>query len=210
MAEMSSQVMQRQVMQRQLWLFRHGATEWALRGQHTGVTDLPLLPEGEAEARALAPILSNQHFAAVFSSPLQRARRTCVLSGLGEQMQICKSLTEWNYGDYEGITTAEIRHQEPTWSVWTHGCPNGEQVDQVQRRSEQTIDTMLTIPEPGDIALFAHGHSLRALAGTWLGLGAAGGRLLQLGTGTISILGWERETRTLARWNAPTPSTPHE
>jgi probable phosphoglycerate mutase len=113
-------------------------------------------------------------------------------------MQICKSLTEWNYGDYEGITTAEIRHQQPTWSVWTHGCPNGEQVDQVQRRSEQTIDTMLTIPEPGDIALFAHGHSLRALAGTWLG------------PGTISILGWERETRTLARWNAPTPSTPHE
>lgn len=104
MAEMPNQVMKRQ-----LWLFRHGATEWALRGQHTGVTDLPLLPEGEAEAQALVPILSHQHFAAVFSSPLQRARRTCVLSGLGEQMQICKTLTEWNYGDYEGMTTAEIR-----------------------------------------------------------------------------------------------------
>jgi len=147
-------------MKRQLWLFRHGATEWALRGQHTEVTDLPLLPEGEAEA--LVPILSHQHFAAVFSSPLQRARRTCLLSGLGEQMQVCKTLTGWNYGDYERMTTAEIRQQEPTWSVWTHGCPNGEQVDQMQRRSQQTIDTMLTIPEPGDIALFAHGHSLSA------------------------------------------------
>ena len=205
MAEISSQVMKRQ-----LWLFRHGATEWALRGQHTGRTDLPLLPEGEAEARALAPILRDQHFAAVFSSPLQRARRTCVLSGLGEQMQICKTLTEWNYGDYEGMTTAEIRQREPTWSVWTHGCPNGERVDQMQRRSQQTIDTMLTIPEPGDIALFAHGHSLRALAGTWLGLGATGGQLLQLGTGTISVLGWERETRTLERWNAPTNSKPDD
>lgn len=142
--------------------------------------------------------------------PLQRARRTCVLSGLGEQMQICKTLTEWNYGDYEGMTTAEIRQREPTWSVWTHGCPNGEQVDQMQRRSQQTIDTMLAIPEPGDIALFAHGHSLRALAGTWLGLGATGGQLLQLGTGTISVLGWERETRTLERWNAPTNSRPDD
>ena len=105
---------------------------------------------------------------------------------------------------------AEIRHRESTWSVWTHGCPNGEQVDQVQRRSEQTIDRMLMIPKPGDIALFAHGHSLRDLAGTGLVLGAAGGRLLQLGTGTISILGWERETRTLTRWNAPTQSNPHD
>ena len=105
---------------------------------------------------------------------------------------------------------AEIRHRESTWSVWTHGFPNGEQVDQVQRRSEQTIDRMLMIPKPGDIALFAHGHSLRDLAGTWLGLGAAKGRLLMLGTGMISISGWERETRTLARWNAPTQSHPHD
>jgi len=110
-------------MSRQLWLLRHGATEWALNGRHTGSTDLPLLPEGEAEARALGPVLSQQQFAAVFSSPLQRAQRTCELAGLGDQMQICDDIIEWNYGDYEGITTATIRETVPDWTVWSHGCP---------------------------------------------------------------------------------------
>ena len=191
-------------MSRQLWLLRHGATEWALNGRHTGSTDLPLLPDGEAEARALKPILGQQQFAAVFSSPLQRARRTCELAGLGHEMQICNDIVEWNYGDYEGITTTTIRQTVPNWTVWSHGCPGGEDAEQVEARCARAICTALDAPGPGDIALFAHGHILRALAGTWLGLGAAGGQLLPLATASVSILGWEREIRAIQRWNAPT------
>ena len=190
-------------MSRQLWLLRHGATEWALNGRHTGSTDLPLLPKGEAEARALGPVLSQQQFAAVFSSPLQRAQRTCELAGLGDRMQICDDIIEWNYGDYEGITTATIRETVPDWTVWSHGCPNGEGAPQVEARCTTAISTALAVPGEGDVALFAHGHILRALAGTWLGLGAAGGQLLRLGTASVSILGWERGTPTIQRWNAP-------
>ena len=190
-------------MSRQLWLLRHGATEWALNGRHTGSTDLPLLPEGEAEARALGPVLSQQTFAAVFSSPLQRAQRTCELAGLGDQMQICDDIIEWNYGDYEGITTATIRETVPDWTVWSHGCPKGENAQQVEVRCANAISTALAVPGEGDVALFAHGHILRALAGTWLGLGATGGQLLKLGTASVSILGWERDTRAIQRWNAP-------
>ena len=190
-------------MSRQLWLLRPGATEWALNGRHTGSTDLPLLPEGDAEARALGPVLSQQTFAAVFSSPLQRAQRTCELAGLGDQMQICDDIIEWNYGDYEGITTATIRETVPDWTVWSHGCPNGEGAPQVEARCTTAISTALAVPGEGDVALFAHGHILRALAGTWLGLGAAGGQLLKLGTASVSILGWERGAPTIQRWNAP-------
>ena len=190
-------------MSRQLWLLRHGATEWALNGRHTGSTDLPLLPEGEAEARALGPVLSQQQFAAVFSSPLQRAQRTCELAGLGDQMKIFDDIIEWNYGDYEGITTATIRETVPDWTVWSHGCPKGENAQQVEVRCANAISTALAVPGDGDVALFAHGHILRALAGTWLGLGATGGQLLRLGTASVSILGWERETRAIQRWNAP-------
>jgi len=188
---------------RQLWLLRHGATEWAKNGRHTGSTDLPLLPEGEEEARQLAPVLESQTFAAVFSSPLQRARRTCELSGLGEQAQVMPELLEWNYGDYEGVTTPEIRKTVPGWTVWSHECPNGEDANAVQQRCEIVINRALEVAEPGDVALFAHGHLLRALAGTWLGLGAVGGRLLKLGTGSICVLGFERENRAIVRWNAP-------
>ena len=190
-------------MSRQLWLLRHGATEWALNGRNTGSTDLPLLPEGEAEARALGPVLSQQTFAAVFSSPLQRAQRTCELAGLGDRMQICDDIIEWNYGDYEGVTTATIRETIPDWTVWSHGCPNGEGARQVEVRCTTAISTALAVPGEGDVALFAHGHILRELAGTWLGLGATGGQLLKLGTASVSILGWERGTPTIQRWNAP-------
>ena len=190
--------------ERQLWLLRHGATEWAKNGRHTGSTDLPLLPEGEDEARQLEPALTSHSFAAVLSSPLQRAKRTCELSGLGQQRRILETLREWNYGDYEGITTPEIRKSIPNWTVWSHGCPNGENAEAMQQRCEQTIAIALAEPGEGDVALFAHGHVLRALTGTWLGLGAKGGRLFQLGTGTICILGFERGQRGIARWNAPT------
>ena len=182
---------------------RHGATEWARNGRHTGNTDLPLLPEGEDEARQLAPVLSQQHFAAVFSSPLQRARRTCELAGLGSSMTVMQELLEWNYGDYEGITTPEIQRKVHDWSVFTHGCPNGEDAQAVQKRCETAIAMALNAPGDGDVALFAHGHLLRALAGTWLGLGAMGGRLLMLSTGSLCVLGFEHGKHAIVRWNAP-------
>lgn len=205
----------------ELWLLRHGATEWARNGRHTGITDLPLLPEGEAEARRLEPELALHTFVAVLVSPLQRAQRTCELAGLGARAQICPDLQEWNYGRYEGITTAEIRRTVADWTIWSHGCPDGESAAAVQARCERVIaqaqqlaQTLAAGPGPGTgpsvspvskVALFAHGHILRSLAGTWLGLGAQGGALLTLGTGTISVLGHEREQPAILRWNAPIP-----
>ena len=187
----------------ELWLLRHGATEWALSGRHTGSTDLPLLAEGEAEARALAALLSRQQFAAVYTSPLQRARQTCALAGLGDQAVIEPDLREWDYGRYEGITTAEIRQTVPGWTVFTHPCPDGERLEQVQQRCEGLISRLVERHPGGKVALFAHGHILRSLAGCWLGLGVEGGALLVLGTGSFCVLGSEREQRALLRWNAP-------
>jgi len=189
--------------QLELWLLRHGATEWAQNGRHTGRTDLPLLPEGETEARALAPVLARQRFAAVLVSPLQRARRTAELAGLGADARICPDLQEWDYGRYEGITTAEIREQVPGWTVWSHGCPDGESSPQVEVRCQRVIALAQSLGNGGAVALVAHGHILRSLAGTWLGLGPGGGALLNLNTATLSVLGHERERRTVVRWNAP-------
>jgi probable phosphoglycerate mutase len=188
---------------REIWLLRHGATEWSRNGRHTGSSDIPLLPEGEAEARGLAPLLAGQHFAQVWVSPLQRARRTCELAGLGAQAQPNENLREWDYGSYEGITTAEIRQTVPGWSVWTHGCPGGEDAAAVTQRCEALIAQLLALE--GNIALFAHGHLLRSLAGTWIGQGAVGGKHLALGTGSQSLLGFERENPVILRWNAPCP-----
>ena len=184
-----------------IWLLRHGATEWSRNGRHTGSSDIPLLPEGEEEAKALAPRLRGQSFAQVWVSPLQRARRTCELAGLGAQADVHPDLREWDYGDYEGITTKEIRQTVPAWSVWSHGCPGGEDAAEVTARCQRVIDQLLTIE--GDVALFAHGHILRSLAGTWMEQGACGGKHLILGTGTYSVLGFERENRALKHWNAP-------
>ena len=153
----------------QLWLLRHGATEWAQNGRHTGRTDLPLLPQGETEARALAPVLARQRFAAVLVSPLQRARRTAELAGLGADARICPDLQEWDYGRYEGITTAEIRQSVPGWTVFSHPCPDGESLTQVQQRCEALISRLVQQHPGGRVALFAHGHILRSLAGCWLG-----------------------------------------
>ncbi|MEB3233896.1 MAG: histidine phosphatase family protein [Cyanobacteriota bacterium] len=186
----------------ELWLLRHGATEWARNGRHTGRTDLPLLAEGEAEAQALAPALAGISFDAVLVSPLQRARRTCELAGLAAAAQITPALREWDYGDYEGITTAEIRSHQPTWTLWEDGCPGGETAEQVQQRCQQVIDQALAAGPAARVALVAHGHILRALAGTWLGLGAQGGSLLSLATATVSVLGLEREQRVILRWNS--------
>lgn len=187
----------------ELWLLRHGATEWARNGRHTGRTDLPLLAEGEAEALALVPALAGLAFDAVLVSPLQRARRTAALAGLGDAATPCPDLCEWDYGDYEGITTAQIRAERPGWSLWRDGCPGGEDAAQVQQRCQAVIDRALAVAAAPRVALVAHGHLLRALAGTWLGLGATGGALLTLSTATISVLGYEREQRVILRWNNP-------
>jgi probable phosphoglycerate mutase len=188
----------------ELWLLRHGATEWARSGRHTGRTDLPLLPEGEGEARRLAPLLATRPFDAVLVSPLQRARRTCELAGLGARAEVCNDLREWDYGAYEGITTAEIRRSVPEWTVWSHPCPDGESAADVQERCQRLIILALArLGSEGRVALFAHGHILRSLAGCWLGLGVAGGALLVLNTACVSVLGQERQQRALLRWNAP-------
>ena len=188
----------------ELWLLRHGATEWARSGRHTGRTDLPLLSEGEEEARRLAPLLASRRFDAVLVSPLQRARRTCELAGLGARAEVCDDLREWDYGAYEGITTAEIRRTVPDWTVWSHPCPDGESAAMVEERCQRLIALALERLGPeGRVALFAHGHILRSLAGCWLGLGVAGGALLVLDTACVSVLGQERQQRALLRWNAP-------
>ena len=170
---------------------------------------MPLIEEGEAEARALAPVLAGHRFAGVLVSPLQRAQRTCALAGLAGQAQPCPDLQEWDYGRYEGITTAEIRAHNPHWSQWRDGCPGGESAADVQQRCERVIAQAEALAlgmaqqVVQQVALFAHGHILRSLAGTWLGLGAQGGALLSLATGSISVLGQEREQRTILRWNVP-------
>lgn len=148
----------------------------------------------------------------MLTSPLQRARRTCELAGLGGQAELCDELLEWDYGAYEGITTAEIRHHTPGWTVWTHGCPGGEDRAAVESRCRLVIQRALAVVQgaPGDggrVALVAHGHLLRALAGTWLGLGAGGGAYFALATGTLSVLGREREQPVILRWNLP-PAAP--
>ena len=165
------------------------------------------MAEGEGQARRLAPALAGHPFAAVLTSPLQRARRTCDLAGLGAQASPCANLREWDYGAYEGLTTAEIRQTVPAWTIWSHGCPEGDTAESVQGRCEQVISQALAAAgERGAVALFAHGHILRALAAIWLGLGASGGRLLALDTATISVLGFERDSRVIRHWNSPASS----
>nr|WP_218849194.1 histidine phosphatase family protein [Nocardioides perillae] len=181
-----------------MWLVRHGQTEWSRDGRHTSVTDLPLLPEGEEVARSLAPRL-DRRFAQVLTSPRQRARRTAELAG-HPGAEVDDDLVEWGYGDYEGVTTAEIRESVPGWSVWTHAVPGGEDATAVGARLDRVVARARAAD--GDTLVFAHGHSLRALAARWLGLPVSEGRLLRLDTATVSVLGHERDTPVVLRWNA--------
>ncbi len=172
-----------------VYLARHGATEWARGGRHTGRTDIPLLPEGEAEARALAPRLAAVHPTLVLTSPLARARHTCELAGYGEQAQTDPDLMEWDYGAYEGITTDEIRVQRPDWYLFRDGCPDGEMPEQVGIRVDRVIERVRRCHE--DALIFAHGHLLRVFAARWLGLAAHHAGHLVLSTAALSILGYE-------------------
>jgi broad specificity phosphatase PhoE len=183
----------------EVWLVRHGETEWSRDHRHTSTTDLPLTPLGEEAAAALRPRLAGEAFDVVLSSPRQRALRTAELAGRTDA-EVDDDLVEWDYGDYEGITTAEIRETVPGWSVWTHPVPGGETAAQVTARLDRVVERLRRVE--GRSLLFAHGHALRALSARWLGLPVADGRLLRLDTSTVSVLGHERETPVVLRWNA--------
>jgi|SRR5215469_946095 len=189
-----------------LWLIRHGETEWSRSGAHTGRTDLPLTDTGRARAQALGTLLKGRRFALVLTSPLERARETCRLAGYGDVAQIEPNLHEWDYGDYEGRTTSAIRKERPGWSLWADGVPNGESVDHVGERASAVIQRATAAN--GDAALFAHGHILRILAARWMSLPPVDGRLLVLATASISILGYERDTRAITLWNVTAEGLP--
>jgi broad specificity phosphatase PhoE len=183
----------------QVWLVRHGETEWSASGQHTSRTDIPLTPLGERQAMALGKNLAGHKFALVLSSPLARARETCRLAGFGDSAEMTDDLREWDYGIYEGRRTADIRKEAPGWTVWNSAIPGGESIEQVAQRTRRVIDR--AVGAPGDVALFAHAHVLRVLTACWLGLPPDAGRLLALGTASLNILGYERETRVISVWN---------
>jgi broad specificity phosphatase PhoE len=181
----------------ELWLVRHAETEWSRSGRHTGRTDVPLTEAGRERARALRDRLAGRTFALVLSSPLSRARETAELAGLEPQLR--DDLVEFDYGEYEGITTATIREQRPGWDLWRDGSPGGETAEHVGRRVDGVIEEALAAD--GDVAIFAHGHVLRALAARWVEQPAAFGGRLRLDTGAISVVGFEREVRVIRHWN---------
>jgi broad specificity phosphatase PhoE len=182
-----------------LWLIRHGETEWSLSGAHTSRTDIPLTERGKQRAAKIRDYLAQRKFALVLNSPLQRARETCRIAGYADVAQIEVNLREWDYGIFEGRTTADIRKDQPDWSIWDSPPPEGEPVEHVAARAQKVIDRALQAG--GDVALFAHAHIMRILAATWLGLEPRAGRLFALGTGSVSTLGYERETRVISTWN---------
>jgi probable phosphoglycerate mutase len=184
-----------------VYLARHGETAWSLSGQHTGLTDIPLTERGERNARRLGERLKGQTFARVFTSPLQRARRTCELAGFGAVAQVDPDLVEWNYGACEGRTTGDIRKQWPDWHLFRDGCPSGETLAQIGARADRVIARLRAID--GDVLVFSSGHFLRVLGARWLGLVATGGSYLFLGTAALSILGYEHDQTdpVLRLWN---------
>ena len=185
----------------EIYLVRHGETEWSLSGQHTGSTDIPLTENGKAVARELGEKLIGIEFTAVWSSPMSRALDTARLAGYEHDVRIDDRLKEWTYGDYEGKTTPEVRETRPDWFLWRDGCPGGESPEQVGHRSDELIDEVRAVE--GDVLLFAHGHILRVITARWLGYPPGDGMHFSLGTATLSILGWEREAASIWRWNAP-------
>lgn len=187
-----------------LWtvtLARHGETEWSKSGRHTGRTDLPLTPHGEQAARALGERLRSQHFTQVLTSPLRRAAQTCALAGFGDVAAVEDGLLEWDYGDYEGRTTPEILRRRPDWKLFRDGCPGGESPSQIGARGDAVVARLRAIDGP--VLLFSSAHMLRVLTARWLGLPVDGGRLLILGTASLSVLGYEHDLSepVIRRWN---------
>ena len=185
----------------EVFLIRHGETEWSLSGQHTGSTDIPLTDHGEAAARLLAPVLADRDFSLVLCSPLQRARRTCELAGLGGQATIDPDLAEWNYGSYEGLTPAAIREQHPGWLVFRDGCPAGESPAEMGERVDRVISRVRQ--NGGRVALFAHGHVFRVFVARWIELSPSHGAHFLLDTSTLTILSYYRGIPAVKCWNAP-------
>lgn len=183
----------------QVYLIRHGETEWSLSGRHTGVTDIPLTENGRKVAGHLAPALAREAFATVLTSPLMRARQTCDLAGLGERAEIDPDLLEWNYGDYEGLTPAQIHALAPGWMIFRDGCPGGENAAQVGARVDRLIARVRAVK--GNAALFGHGHIFRVFAARWLGLPPEGGCHFMLDTATLNILSYYRGVPAVKRWN---------
>lgn len=184
----------------QLWLIRHGETEWSLNRKHTSRTDVGLTENGRRRALELRKYLAGTEFSAVFSSPMKRALETCEIAGFADVARVDEGLREWDYGVHEGRTTEEIRAETPGWSVWENEIVGGEAIEKVGVRADGVIARALAVGG-GCVALFAHAHILRVLAARWIGLSARDGRLLVLGTGSVSVLGWERETRVITAWN---------
>jgi broad specificity phosphatase PhoE len=186
-----------------LWLIRHGETEWSASGRHTSRTDIPLTDKGRERAEVLGKFLAARTFAAVFRSPMLRAKETCEIAGFGAQAVVDEGLMEWDYGVYEGRTSKEIQAEIPGWSVWTNPILGGETVEQVGLRADGVIARALAAAgaDGGKVALFGHAHILRILAARWIGLDARGGSMFTLGTGSVSVLGWERDTRVIQGWN---------
>ncbi len=182
----------------ELWIVRHGETEWSRDGRHTSRTEVTLTAEGEAAAVALSGRLAGSTFDLVLTSPRSRARRTAELAGFADA-HVEDDLAEWDYGDYEGLTTPQIRQSVQGWTVWTHPCPGGESAEEVGRRLDRVVAKARA--HGGTVLAFGHGHTSRVLAARWLDQPVAGGRFFQLDTATISILGYERETPVVARWN---------
>lgn len=185
----------------QVFVLRHGETEWSKSGQHTSVTDLPLTEKGRGEATLIRPQLLAHHFAKVLCSPLRRARETCELAGLAAQMEIDEDLHEWRYGEYEGLTTPQIHQRAPGWNVFDGPNPGGESPEQVGQRVDRLLQKVREVD--GDVALFGHGHILRAVTSRWLRFDAGAARAFTLKTGTISILGYEHDWPALIVWNVP-------
>jgi probable phosphoglycerate mutase len=196
-----------------LILLRHGQTEWSISGRHTGRTDIPLTPAGEAGAAKLAPLLAGRQFAAVFTSPARRAIRTAELAGLSANAKQDPDLWEWDYGGYEGVTTAEIHKTRPGWYLWRDGvipgdeAHPGETVEEVGARTDRVIERAASLLPEGDVALVAHGHVLRVLTARWLRLPPAYGKLFLLSTGTVSELSTEHGEPVIQSWNVPPPES---
>lgn len=182
-------------------LVRHGQTQWSATGRHTSTTDVDLTETGRAQAAALVGRLASYDVTAVLTSPMRRARETCRLAGLDTAAEVTDDLREWDYGDYEGLTTPEIREREPGWTVFTSGCPGGEDAFAVEQRADRLVVRIRTAP--GAVVCFAHGHFLRVLAARWLGLGAVDGRRFVLDPATISVIGYERGVPAVLAWNLP-------
>jgi probable phosphoglycerate mutase len=183
----------------QIVLVRHGETEWSLSGRHTSRTDLPLTEKGRERAAGLGPELVHWAFALVLTSPLRRARETCEIAGYGERPEICDDLREWDYGEYEGLTTPQIWETNPTWNLWRDGCPGGEQPDEAGARADRVIERILAAD--GDALAFAHGHIFRVLTARWLQMEPAAGARFTLGAGALCVLGYERKTEVIQLWN---------